>query len=196
MFVPRIIITWTAVCVSARPTFLRYARGVFLFPPKTKLHFFFGSTVGLGPLIQKLLSRDLRRVRDDAFVQEQRLDQALEEERADQEAFRETRQLQQEAQRIADEQGGGPARAADEQDSSPADAVWEEEVTRGDDVVVASPADEAADAAGQAVEPWGEEKAEGYFEDRGMGFSGYGVALDGEGDVDFVGEDEEDNVWQ
>lgn len=142
----------------------------------------------------KLLSRDLRRVTDDAFALEQRLDQALDEEHANQEAFKEAEQLQQDAQRVPDEEEGLWEEEVDRQESRSADANREEKGARGNDPASLAGSDTADPR--QVAEPWGGEQAEGSFEDRGMGFSGYDAALDGEGAVDFVGEDEEDNVWQ
>lgn len=153
----------------------------------------------------QLLSRDLKRVKDDAFELEQRLDETLEEERLNQQAAQErlNETLRQEAQETRED----ARRDADQdlpalpENAQPVDdeaRAWSED---GESVLRAQREDSEEIAL----------QREFYDETGGVDDASAGVAATpnecgggGSGDngdgsdqeVDFVGEHEEDNVWQ
>ncbi|CAM9408463.1 unnamed protein product [Ectocarpus sp. 12 AP-2014] len=163
----------------------------------------------------QLLTRDLERVKGDAFALEQRLDQALEEERLNQKASRE--------QETQDSFGGAQDVTRRDSDENADEAVEEqdEQASYGDDTggevqdddddgdaeqqdfpLRAQEHGEAAESTldvelqdERSVGGGGEERGEDDApEQRGSGAGGDVVESDQE--ADFVGEDEEENVWQ
>ncbi|CAM9550222.1 unnamed protein product, partial [Ectocarpus fasciculatus] len=166
---------------------------------------------------QQLLTRDLERVKGDAFALEQRLDQALEEERLNQKASQEQASHEQETQ-----EPFGEAQDVTRRDDIADDVVTEqdEQASYGDDTgghvqddedgaeqqglpfraqghgnAAESTLDEEFQNERSAMVGGGEERGEGEApEQRGIGAGGDDVESDQE--ADFVGEDEEDNVWQ
>ncbi|CAM9785312.1 unnamed protein product [Ectocarpus sp. 4 AP-2014] len=161
----------------------------------------------------QLLMRDLERVKGDAFALEQRLDQALEEERLNQKASQdqETQESfgepQDVARRNSDDNANEAVEEQDEQASYGDDTGGEVQDDDDDAEQQDFPlrAQEHGDAAEstldvelqdeRSVGGGGEEKGEDDApEQRGSGAGGDVVESDQE--ADFVGEDEVDNVWQ
>ncbi|CAM9537152.1 unnamed protein product [Ectocarpus sp. 6 AP-2014] len=167
-----------------------------------------GGTVRL-----QLLTRDLERVKGDAFALEQRLDQALEEERLNQKAPQEQEtqesfgEAQDVARRDSDDNANEAVEAQDEQASYGGDTGGEvqdddDDAEQQDLPLRAQEHGEAAESTpdveledDRSVSGGGEERGEADApEQRGSGTGGDVVESDQE--ADFVGEDEEDNVWQ
>ncbi|CAB1114268.1 unnamed protein product [Ectocarpus sp. CCAP 1310/34] len=158
----------------------------------------------------QLLTRDLERVKGDAFALEQRLDQALEEERLNQKASQETQDsfgaAQDVTRRDSDDNANEAVVEQDEQASCGNDTCGE--VQDDDDDAEQQDLPLRAQEHGKAAESTldvevqdersaagGEERGEGEApEQRGSGAGGDVVESDQE--ADFVGEDEVDNVWQ
>lgn len=164
-------------------------------------------------MLSQLLTRDLERVKGDAFALEQRLDQALEEERLNQNASQEQEtqesfgEAQDVARRDSDDNANEAVEEQDEQASYGDDTGGEvqdddDDAEQQDLPLRAQEHGEAAESAldvelqdERSVSGGGEERGEGDApEQRGSGAGGDVVESDQE--ADFVGEDEEDNVWQ
>lgn len=136
--------------------------------------------------------RDLKRVRSDAFDLERRLDEVLEEQRLQQQARQEAERLEQERKAAAEEQA--PSEEMEER-------VWEE---GRDDVISPQELGVLGDVAAEGRQE--EEEAdgpkgfdgEGRFEESGaMGFDHHeGVEESRDDEVDFVGDEDEENVWK
>lgn len=169
----------------------------------------------------QLLSRDLRRVADDAFALEQRLDQGLEEERLNQQASQERLDQQASHERLdetlqeAPEGLEGAWREPDEdlptstevaQRDEDEDDDEEEEAKAWSNSNGASFLAQQHEDAAEITPPQREFHDEGGEVEDGMagvsatpdqgGGGGGDSGAASEQEVDFVGEDEEDNVWQ
>lgn len=166
-------------------------------------------------MLPQLLTRDLERVKGDAFALEQRLDQALEEERLNHKAS-----LEQEAQEPFGEAQDVARQDDNDYNANEVVAEQDEQAGYGDDfsVHVRDNEDDAvqqqdlpfrAQEHGDAVESTldeefqnegsvsggGEARGEGDAPEQ-HGSGGGGDVVESDQEADFVGEDEEDNVWQ
>lgn len=152
------------------------------------------------------MSRDLRRVKEDAFALEQRLDQALEEERRYQKASQEAWELEEEGQarvKHVELEGntGREDRLSGEGAAMDAEDGEEKAKKRWDDVSFRAQHEDVEEAHEQDFEEEVIRDEEG--EDQLPEHDAHGGSFEEDdgratvnSDVDFVGEDDEDNVWQ
>lgn len=147
-------------------------------------------TVYLVLLYWQLLMRDLKRVRSDAFDLERRLDEVLEEQRLQQESRQEAERLEQERKAAAEEQ-------ASSEDME--EGVWEEgrdDATSSQEVDIPGAAAAEGRQEEEEYEPKGFDGERRFEESGAMGFDHDGFEKPRDDEVDFVGDDEEENVWK
>lgn len=134
--------------------------------------------------------RDLKRVRSDAFDLERRLDEVLEEQRLQQEA-------RQEAERVEKERKAAEEEQALSEDME--EGVWED---GRDDVTLPQEVGVPVAVAAEGRQEEEEDEPKGFDGERRFEESG-AMGLDHEvfeeprdDEVDFVGDEEEENVWK
>lgn len=157
----------------------------------------------------QLLSRDLRRVKEDAFALEQRLDQALDDERQPPKNSQEDRELEEgeQAQAPAKQAQLGGNAGREGRLSGKGGGIDEEKgekkeaKQRWNDVSVRARHEGVGEAHDQVYEEDARRDGEGVTrlserDARDGSFGEDGVRATVDEEVDFVGEDDEENVWQ